>query len=79
MYSTECLIIGLGLKSVPVYMVKDIIITLGPLLNWLVFILVWKVLLRSKLDKPVILNSLSFIVYCHYPQIISNIFPAVIP
>jgi len=67
MYSLECLIISLGLKDVPVYVIKDILTILSPLLNWLVFLVLWKIVLRSKLDKAVLINSLTFISFYNYP------------
>jgi len=77
-YSLECLIISLGIKEVPVYVIKDILMILTPLLNWLVFILIWKLVFRGKVDKPILINSLTFITFYDYPQIIRTIFPAVI-
>jgi len=43
MYSIECFIIDLGLTDVPVYVIKDIIMPMFPLLCWVLFILFYKI------------------------------------
>ena len=78
MYSLECLIISFGFKDTPVYFIKDIMVILSPFLNWLVFLFLQKLVLRAKIDKAIVLNSITFIGFCNYPQIIQSIFPAVI-
>jgi len=77
-YSLECFIISLGLKDTPIYLIKDIMVIVSPFLNWVVFLVLQKLVLRAKIDKAVLLNSITFIAFCNYPQIIQSIFPAVI-
>jgi len=67
MYSMQCFIISLDFKDVPVYVIKDLMIIISPILKWLVFLFLWKIVFKMRLNKSVMVNSLSLITYYDYP------------
>jgi len=78
MYSADCLIASLGFKSIPVFVIRDIIIIMNPIMNWLVFLVLYRLIMRKRVSKGVMINSFSFMLYFYYPQIIKSIFPSII-
>lgn len=51
MYSVDCMIIGFGFKDVPVFIIRDVLTIVTPFFNWIVFLFLYKIVMKSKLKK----------------------------